>query len=251
MNMFADLVPAASQGGGAIIPYAQRSANRPTMAAYGSNFPEARSMWMHGSDPSTLATSAPSTPATHTASGAHATNALSPTQALGNFANSAGMQFQLQQGSDAIQNRYAAHGALQSGAAMKALSDYAQGTALNNYFMPYMSLLGGQQAVGAQAGSAVAGVGSSFGNAATGINSNLGNATTNINGQMGGAIQNGANAAAQGAYVNGAANVGLGNTIGSALGQFGSSFFQPNTNSGLGQSRYPIVNGVDPLAPLP
>jgi hypothetical protein len=69
------------------------------------------------------------------ATSAHSTPA---SQAMQNFANSAGMQFQLQQGTNALNNLYAAHGMLQSGAAMKGINDYAQQTALNNYFMPYM-----------------------------------------------------------------------------------------------------------------
>jgi hypothetical protein len=157
------------------------------------------------------------------------TNALSPeNQALNNFANSAGMQFQLQQGTNALNNMYAARGQLQSGAAMKAIQDYGQNTALQNYFMPYMSLLGGQQAVGAQAGSAVAGVGSSFGNTAANINSNFGNAATGINAGMGGAIGAGADSAANAALARGGVAGQLGSSIGGALGSLGSSFFAPS-----------------------
>jgi hypothetical protein len=159
-------------------------------------------------------------------------NALSPqTTALNNFANSAGMQFQLQQGANEIQNMYADHGALQSGAAMKALQDYGQKTALQNYFMPYMGLLGGQQAVGAQAGSAVAGVGSSFGNTAANINSNLGNASSGIYGNMGGAIQSGADAASNAALIRGANNANIWSGVGSALGNLGSSFLNNPSGS--------------------
>jgi hypothetical protein len=141
---------------------------------------------------------------------------LTATQAMNNFANSAGMQFQLQQGENAINNGYAAHEQLQSGAALKALQSYGQNTALNNYFMPYMSLLGGQQSTGAQAASATAGVGSNFSNTAAGIN-----------GQMAGYIGNGADAAANAAIARGYAGAQFGSTIGNALGQFGSSFFKP------------------------
>lgn len=143
-----------------------------------------------------------------------ATNALSPQQAFQNFANSAGMQFQLQQGENAINNGYAARGQLQSGAALKALQDYGQQTALNNYFMPYMGLLGGQQSVGAGAASSVAGVGQNFGNTAAAIN-----------GQMGGAIQNGADATANAALLRGQAQANMYGQIGGALGGLASSFF--------------------------
>lgn len=153
-----------------------------------------------------------------------ATNALSPQQqAFENFANSAGMQFQLQQGTNALQNSAAARGMLQSGATLKALQNYGQQTALNNYFMPYMGLLGGQQATGAQSGAAVAGVGSNFSNLAAGIN-----------GQMGNAIQNGANATSNAALLRGQIAGNTANTIGSALGTLGSSFFQPGSSFGGG-----------------
>lgn len=142
------------------------------------------------------------------------TNALSPTDAFNNFANSAGMQFQLKQGENAIQSNYADKGALQSGAAMKALQSYGQNTALQNYFMPYLSLLGGQQSTGAQAGAAVAGVGSNFGNTAAGIN-----------GQMGNAIQNGADARSNAALVGGANSANIFSGVGNALGNIGSSYF--------------------------
>lgn len=153
---------------------------------------------------------APSTPA--------ASNALSPTDAFNAFANSAGMQFQLKQGENAIQNNYADKGALQSGAAMKALQSYGQSTALQNYFMPYLSMLGGIANRGAQAGAAVAGVGSSFGNTAA-----------NINAQMGGAIQNGADATGNAALVRGANNANIFSGLGTTLGNLGSSFFSNQT----------------------
>ncbi len=155
---------------------------------------------------------------------ASAAPAMTPQQAMEQFANSAGMQFQMAQGANAINNLYAAKGALQSGSAMKALQDYGQNTALQNYFMPYMSMLNGQQAMGAQAGSSIAGVGSSFGNTAAGINSGYGNAATAINGQIGGAYQNSADAAANAAIASGAGQAQLWGAVGSGLGTLGSSF---------------------------
>lgn len=134
--------------------------------------------------------------------------------AFNNFANSAGMQFQLQQGANMLNNKYAGAGQLQSGAAMKAMQGYGQQTALNNYFMPYMSMLNGQQAMGAQAGAAIGGVGSNFGNTAA-----------NIYGGMQNAIGNGADATSNAALLRGQANAQLGTSIGSALGGLASSFF--------------------------
>lgn len=160
---------------------------------------------------------------------APATNALSATDAFNNFANSAGMQFQLQQGTNAIANNAAARGGFQSGAALKALQNYGQNTALNNYFMPYLGLLQGQQATGAQSGSAIAGVGSNFGNT-----------VSSIYGQQGNAIQSGADATSNAALLRGQANAGLGNSIGSALGTFGSSFANNNpfASGGSGYNAY-------------
>jgi hypothetical protein len=199
---------AAMQNDGVPGNYAQAMAN---LNAWRSAHP--------GMDPFAPAAPAPAptptaAPAPATSHGTAATpGATSPTQALNNFANSAGMQFQLQQGTNALNNLYAGRGMVQSGAAMKGISNYAQDTALNRYFMPYMGLLGGQQNVGAQAGSAVAGVGSSFGNTAANINANMGNA-----------IGNGADALSNAALIRGQNGASMWGSIGSALGNLGSSF---------------------------
>jgi hypothetical protein len=140
--------------------------------------------------------------------------APSAQSALNSFANSAGMQFQLQQGADALNNLYAGRGTLQSGAAMKGINDYAQNTALNNYFMPYMGLLSGQQSIGAGAASSIAGVGQNFGNTAA-----------NINAGMGANIQSGADAASNAALLRGQANANMWGSVGGALGGLASSFF--------------------------
>jgi hypothetical protein len=147
---------------------------------------------------------------------APANNALSPQDAFKNFTDSAGMQFQLEQGANALNNLYAAHGALQSGAAMKALQGFGQQTALNNYFLPYLGLLGNQQSIGAGAASSIAGVGQNFGNTAATIAANQGQA-----------IGNGADAVANSQLVRGANNANMDAGIGSALGNIGSSFFAP------------------------
>lgn len=145
-------------------------------------------------------------------------------QAMEDFANSAGMQFQLEQGTNALNNMYAAHGMLQSGAAMKGINDYAQQTALQNYFMPYMGMLGGLSAQGAQAGAAVAGVGSTFGNTAAGINSNYGNSASAINAGMGNAINAGAQNIGNLQLANGQNQANMWGNIGGALGGLASSF---------------------------
>jgi hypothetical protein len=147
--------------------------------------------------------------------GTPANNALSPQDAFKNFTDSAGMQFQLEQGANALNNLYAAHGALQSGAAMKALQGFGQQTALNNYFLPYLGLLGNQQSIGAGAASSIAGVGQNFGNTAASIAAN-----------QGAAIGNGADAVANAGLVRGANNANIYGGLGSALGNIGSSFLQ-------------------------
>lgn len=158
-------------------------------------------------------TPTPAATPTPTATPAATTSPQSAKKAFEQFANSAGMQFQLDTAYDAINNGYAGAGALQSGAAMKAISDRSQDIALNNYFLPYMGLLSGQQGVGASSGAAIAGVGSNFGNTAAGINAN-----------MGGAIGN--NAANQGnlalAQGQNQANMwsNLGSSFGNMLGKF-------------------------------
>lgn len=156
---------------------------------------------------------APATPGAARRAANATTTPQSATAAFEQFANSAGMKFQQDQAASAINNGYAGAGALQSGAAMKAISDRSEDVALNNYFLPYMSLLGGQQSTGAGAAGAVAGVGANFGNTAAGINGNMGNA-----------IQGGANNLGNLALANGQnqANMwaNLGSSFGTALGAF-------------------------------
>lgn len=61
------------------------------------------------------------------------TGTLTPEQRLAMFQTSPGYQFRLQQGQNSIQNLLASKGGLKSGAAMKALQEYAQGTASSEY----------------------------------------------------------------------------------------------------------------------
>lgn len=156
---------------------------------------------------------------------------ISAQNALNNFANSAGMKFTMQQMADALNNLYAAHGQIQSGAAAEALQDRAGDIALQDYFFPYMNYLTGQQAMGLNAASAINGVGSSYGSAVGAAGQNYANAAGNINSSMGNALSQGAlnigNANANNAALHGYANANLGSTIGSALGSVGSSFFAP------------------------
>lgn len=165
-----------------------------------------------GVDPFAPAPAAPATGAAPPA-GTPAQPAFNPQTAMNNFANSAGMQFQLQQGTNALNNLYAAKGLVQSGAAMKGIQNYGQQTALQNYFMPYMSMLSGLSGQGLSAGSAVAGAGQNFGNTAA-----------NINGQMGNTIGNGADAMSNAALVRGQNSANMWSGIGQGLGTLASSF---------------------------
>lgn len=61
------------------------------------------------------------------------TGTLTPEQRLAMFQTSPGYQFRLQQGQNSIQNLLASKGGLKSGAAMRALEEYAQGTASSEY----------------------------------------------------------------------------------------------------------------------
>lgn len=83
--------------------------------------------------------------------------------AFDNYRNSTGYQFRLNQGMNAINSGYAGAGTLQSGAAMKAINDYGQGMA-SQEFGNYMNALGNQQGIGFSAASAQAGVGQNYAN---------------------------------------------------------------------------------------
>jgi hypothetical protein len=102
--------------------------------------------------------------------------------AFDNFRNSTGYQFRLGEGLDAVGSTYAGIGGLQSGAALRGITDYGQNFA-SNEFANYANLLGNQQAVGAGGASALAGVGQNF--AGTVIGSNNLNAQNQMNAQLG------------------------------------------------------------------
>lgn len=129
--------------------------------------------------------------------------------AFQNFLNSTGFKFQMDQGNKAVNQGYAARGILQSGAAQKALQDRGQQTALNNYFLPYMNLLGQQQGVGLSGASAVAGVGQNYAGTVT--------ANNNMNTQVALDALAAKNAANQQLYG------GIGGAIGNLAG-FASSY---------------------------
>lgn len=111
--------------------------------------------------------------------------AMSPQQAqnaaFDNFRNSTGYQFRLGEGLDAVNSGYAGAGALQSGAALRGITEYGQNFA-SNEFGNYLGALSNQQAVGAGAASAGAGVSQNFASMAG--NSNNFNAQNQMNAQL-------------------------------------------------------------------
>lgn len=94
------------------------------------------------------------------------------------FRNSDGYQFRLGEGQRAINASAAGGGWLQSGAALKALSDYNQ-QAASGEFGNYMGYLSNQQGVGLGAGSALAGVGNNYVSNVTANNNSAGTAAAN------------------------------------------------------------------------
>lgn len=102
--------------------------------------------------------------------------------AFDNFRNSTGYQFRLGEGLDAVNSGYAGSGVLQSGAALRGITEYGQNFA-SNEFGNYLNALGNQQAVGAGAASSSAGVSQNFANMAS--NSNNINAQNQMAAQLG------------------------------------------------------------------
>lgn len=145
--------------------------------------------------------------------------------ALNAFMNTPLYTVPFQRGVEAINANYAGRGALQSGAAMKAISDYSADSA-SGALRDYFSLLGNQQAIGFNAASGQAGAAQSYANSITGSNQNYANALSGMNSQFaanaGNAYQNYGNAVSQGA-------INTGNIIGQ-----GAIANANNTNSMIG-----------------
>lgn len=98
--------------------------------------------------------------------------------AFDTFRNSSGYQFRLGEGLNAVNSGYAGAGALQSGAAMKDITEYGQNFA-SNEFGKYTGLLQNQQGVGLSAGNALAGVTTNFANNASNISQNNADSVSN------------------------------------------------------------------------
>lgn len=98
--------------------------------------------------------------------------------AFDTFRNSTGYQFRLGEGANALNSLYAGSGTLRSGAAARALQDYGQNMA-SQEFGNYMGYLGNQQGVGLAGASALAGVGQNYANSVMANNQNAGDTAIN------------------------------------------------------------------------
>jgi hypothetical protein len=194
----------------------------------------------------------PATPATPSNTNAPATtnNALAgpQAQAFQAFYDTPVYQFPLQQGLEAVNANYAGRGALQSGAAMKAIEQYGQQSAAGG-LRDYMSYLGNQSAIGANAAAGQTGVNGNFANSIAGASSNFANSAnalgSNYAGNLVGINTNLANAQGQSAQnignINSNAAIANANNsnamvsgIGNALGGFAGSFgYSPYGGGGL------------------
>lgn len=154
-----------------------------------------------------------------------------------------GYQFRLEQGKDALENSAAARGGLFSGAAGKALTEYGQGFASNEYLNAYNRFKSDQNDTFTRL-SGIAGTGQT-------ATQQVGQAGQNYANQYGSNAIGGANAQAASGMAQGNAFTGAINQIG-AFGQqggfgnlFGSSYTTPGP-SGAYTNPYGSGAGVDP-----
>lgn len=157
--------------------------------------------------------------------------------------NDPGYQFRLQQGQDALENSAAARGGLFSGAAGKALTEYGQGFASNEYQNAYNRFKSDQNDTFNRL-SGVAGTGQT-------ATQQVGQAGQNYANQAGSNMIGGANAQAAAGLAQGNAWGGAFNQFG-AMAQrggmgnyFGSSYTTPGYN-GAYSNPYGDGMGVDP-----
>lgn len=126
---------------------------------------------------------------------------------MANFQQDPGYQFDLQQGQQAIQRAAAANGGLQGGGSAKALAQYTQGMASNDYEQAYNNY-NNNQSLAFNRLAATAGMGQT---ATAGMNQAGQNASTNISQNTMGA-----------ANAMGAASIAQGNNWSNTLGSIGN-----------------------------
>lgn len=153
--------------------------------------------------------------------------------ALANWKLSTGYQTRLNEGYDAINSGYAARGALESGAAQKALLKYGQAQA-SNEFANYLGQLSNQQGAGLNALGSVTGSGIAYVNQAANANQ--------------GAASAAANAALYGAQARQNAMGSAINALGNAFGQ--SSYSQKVPDALGGSTFAPGGSLYDPYGML-
>lgn len=117
-------------------------------------------------------------------------NSTAAQNAFTKYLGSTGYNFQLGQGLNAVNNNYATHGALDSGASLKALNDYAQGQA-SNAFQNYFGNLGTLSGTGLSATNALAGVGTNVSQQISSNNNNAAAAQGNAAISIGNSLNNG------------------------------------------------------------
>jgi hypothetical protein len=138
--------------------------------------------------------------------------------AFDKFRDSTNYQFQLGEGLRGVNQGFAGIGALNSGAAMRSLNNYAQGQA-GNALGSYTNLLQGQQNLGFGGAQALAGVSNNYGNNVTANNNNAADALSNS------------------ALLQGQANANMYGGIGGALGGLAGSFASSFGGGGNGGSK--------------
>ncbi len=98
--------------------------------------------------------------------------------AFNTYKGSDGYQFRVGEGLNALNTGYAARGAINSGAAMKAIDTYGQGQA-SDEFGKYLGYLNNQQQIGLSGANALAGVNTNFANQVSSNNNNAAGAAGN------------------------------------------------------------------------
>lgn len=155
-----------------------------------------------------------------------APNAMSAQeQAFNAFYDTPFYQVPLDRGLEAVNANYAGRGLLQSGAAQKAISDYAAGSAAQG-FRDYTGMLQNQQGIGASATNAYVGSTNAYGSNLAGLNSNTANALSNANMNY---ANNSTNA--HNNYVNSLS--GLYSGMANAQGQYATNVGNINSNAAI------------------
>jgi hypothetical protein len=137
--------------------------------------------------------------------------------AFNTFRHSSGYDFAFNEGQRALDNNLALRGASDSGAAIKAATQYGQNMAVQNAFSPYLVALQRQQDVGLSATNALAGAGTNYANAVSSNNNNAASVAGNAAVASGNAWSN-----------------ALGSTAGQLTQLFGSSYGNKSGGNSVG-----------------